>query len=314
MKKKCLYCGKEFYVKPCRFDRTKFHNKKCQLAYIKENPMSDEWKHNISKAKGGIKRDTRVCKECGTTFEVESWRKNLFCGRKCAMRNTGKQSRIPWNKGLTIKNSDILKTSGSKISNTLSHKHADGTLNVWNKGLTSETDERMKKLTEHLTQLRNTEGVWKEQWRDAMRRGQVKAWAEGVYDRPITAPEQLTWDHLVSKGCNVKWFKDASEDDPANTWYFQFPFHNAFVPDFACPDLKCVIEVHGCAIHGHNLDKCKLKTAKYGWTDFAVNNSKRDRKKYWLYHNKDWKWAIVWQCEVNDNDFHRLETYLDLKS
>lgn len=310
MEKKCLYCGISFYVKPCRFERTKFHSKKCQKLYQQENPMPQETREKISESKGGVKREDRICALCGKEFNVEKWRAKRFCDRKCSMRFTGQQSHTPWNKGLPSDDPRVIQNS-QKQAETIKKRYQSGEIKVWNDGLTSETDDRIAKLTAHLTKLRNTDGEWKEKWREAMRKGQVKAWAAGHYNRPITGCEQKTWDFLVSQGYNVKWFKDIAENDLENTWYFQFPFEDAFVPDFACPDKQHIIEVDGCAIHGHDLTKCKSRTTKYGWPKIAEDNQKRDRRKHSMYHRYGWKWANVWECEAELGDFHRIEKYLE---
>lgn len=272
--------------------------------------MPQEVRNKISSTKGGIKTEKRICIGCGIEFEVPKWSKKVYHNRQCAMKVIGSRSHHNiWNKGLGLDDPRI-KASSEKQSQTLKQRYASGELRIWNDGLTAETDERIRKLTDHLTQLRTTPGEWKDRWIESMRKGQVKAWAEGKYNRPITAPEQLTWNYLESLGYPVKWFKDIQPDDPPGTWYFQFPFFESFVPDFACPDREWIIEVNGCAVHGHDLDKCTLPGAKYGWNKFAEDNAKRDRKKYWLYNDKGWRWALVWQCEAEDGDFHRVLKYL----
>lgn len=314
MEKNCLYCGTSFYVKPCRMDRTKFHTKECQIAYLKENPMPLDTRLKISKAKGGIKTETRICarKDCGTEFTCPIGSKKIYHDRACSCKTIGEQSHPSWNTGLNKDNCEALMKQSKKQSSTMKSKYANGEMRPWNEGLTAQTDPRMAKMNETLTKMRNTPGEWKDSWRAALRKGQVKAWGDGKYNRELTSPEKLTWTYLESLGYLVKHFKDISTEDPINTWYCQFPFKEAFVPDFACPDLKCVIEVHGCAIHAHDLSKCQLRGAKYGWNEFAENNRKRDRCKYSLYHRSGWKWAIIWQCEADRGDFHRIAEYLEL--
>ena len=111
----------------------------------------------------------------------------------------------------------------------------------------------------------------------------------------------------------VKPYSEKSDDDEENTWYHQYPFEDTFTPDFACPDLKGIIEVNGCHHHGHDVAKCQHRTAKYkrAETDYVKDNIKRDRRKYSMYHRHGWKWALVWECEAHDNDFHRIEEYLE---
>jgi hypothetical protein len=315
MEKICLQCETVYKCRLARAVESKFCSTKCRFAYEKIHGRivltEEERKKRIERRK--IPTLEFVCIGCGVKFKATTHNKErIYCTRECGMKHIGHLPTNPWNKDLTKDSDHRLKQMGANHSKWLKEQYESGELNVWNKGLTAETDERMKALTEHLTILRNTDGDWKEKWRESMRKGQVKAWAEGKYNRPITDPEQKTWNYLESIGYNVKWFRDISDDDFPNTWYFQFPFFDAFVPDFACPDLQCIIEVNGCAVHGHDLAKCNLYGAKYGWTDFAQKNSKRDRQKYSMYHRKEWKWALVWQCEADNKDFHRLHSYLHL--
>jgi len=306
----CPICNKHMLMNPCRVGKKKYCSRQCKDKSAIGIPKSEAVRQKISEAKGGIKMKELVCTNCEIKFEVENWKKREFCSRHCSMSFIGKQSHSPWNKGLSPDDPRIIARS-VKQSKTLKERYETGEIKVWNKGLTAETDERMAKMTETLTTMRNTDGEWKEKWRESMRKGQVKAWAEGKYDRPITSPEQKVWDYLVSLGCNIKWFKDISEGDALNTWYFQFPFKDAFVPDFACPDLQLIIEADGCAIHAHDPQKCD-RNIKYGVTNFGLHNAKRDREKHHLYHKHGWKWANVWQCEAEKNDFHRIHRELGI--
>lgn len=309
MKKKCLHCECEFDVKPSRFERTKFHSKECRLAYSKQHGMSQETKDKISTTKGGIKKDKRICEACGVEFEVESWRKNRFHSRECAMRTIGKQPTNSWNTGLTKETNPTLARLADQHAKTMKQRYSDG-METWNKGLTKDTDERVAQYVATQTKQRNTDGEWKDKWRKSLSKGQVKAHAAGKYPFTFTIPEQLTWAHLESTGHTVKAYSDKSDNDLENTWYHQYNFKDAFVPDFACPDLNCIIEVNGCYHHGHDSDKCDGSIYRRGSSDYVENNIKRDRRKYSMYHRHGWKWALVWECEAHDGDFHRLKEYL----
>ena len=48
--------------------------------------------------------------------------------------------RIPWNKGLTKETDERLKTQGE----TFKQKYKDGKIKIWSDGLNKETDERIK--------------------------------------------------------------------------------------------------------------------------------------------------------------------------
>ena len=311
--KTCLNCGQEFLVKPSRYNREKCCCKTCSKEYKSKHGLSEETRQKISASKGGITTKEIICPVCGIHKEVEAWRKAKFCSRQCALQEGRKHIDEPWNKGLDKSHPTIAKIS-SDHSKHMKDKYDSGEIETWNKGLTKDTDDRVAKYVKTQTKIRNTDGPQKDKWRKALAKGQVKAHANGSYDHAytFTKPEQLTWKHLESLGYTVKACKDRSDSDPSNTWYHQYNFFDAFVPDFACPDLKCVIEVHGCAIHGHDPAKCTHRTSQYGWSKVAKDNLTRDRKKYSMYHRQGWKWAIIWECEAENGDFHRLNKYLNI--
>ncbi len=310
----CAVCGKPKIINPCRYKEGKrfFCNPEHQKEGQRGRTLSEATKKKISGTKGGISTEVRICKGCGINFEVPKWSKKIYHDRQCSSTIIGRLSNDPWNKGLTKENNERLKQMGEKHSQWLQKQYTSGKLKIWNKGLTVETDERMRKLSDHLTQMRNTEGPWKEAWRESMRKGQVKAHAAGKHPRTFTIPEQLTWNYLESLGYVVKAFSDKSDDDLENTWYHQYNFEDAFVPDFACPDQRCIIEVNGCYHHGHYSSKCNRAIYKRGNSDYVENNIKRDRRKYSMYHRHGWKWALVWECEAHDGDFHRLQERLGM--
>lgn len=312
--KNCRCCGKEFLVKPSLYHRKQYCDNICRIKFENDELSYRELRKKINKkiseAKGGVTKDKRTCEGCGVEFEVESWRKNRFCGRVCSMRYTGKNHSVSWNTGLTKESNETLDRLAFEHSERMKKRHE--TEDIWNKGLTKETDERVAAGVEKLTELRNSDGQWKDDWKKSLSKGQVHAWSQGKYPDKFTKPEQIVWEYLESLGFCVKSYSDKSDDDPTNVWYHQYPFFDTFVPDFASPGLKSIIEVDGCAYHAHDPDKCANLTAKYGWPKFAQDNAKKDRKKHWLYHDKGWKWANVWECEALKGDFHRLCQYLPL--
>ena len=310
----CAVCGKEKIITPCRYKEGKnfFCGPEHQKEAQKGRTLSDETKKRISESKGGIKKETRICEGCGIEFEIEKWKKNRFHSRECGCRFVGKKSHSnSWRKGLSLDDPKMVAAT-KKQSETLLQLYKDGTIKPWNEGLTAETDERVADYVKKQTDWRNTDSDAKDAWKQAMSKGQVQAHAAGKYPHTFTIPEQLTWAHLESLGYTVKPWADKSDNDPENTWYHQYNFENAFVPDFACPDLKGVIEVNGCHHHGHDVVKCQHRTAKYkrAETDYVKDNIKRDRRKYSMYHRHGWKWALVWECEAAQGDFHRIEEYL----
>lgn len=307
---KCCKCGRLEMIAQCRVKRKRFCSKICKDRFQCGIPKTNEVKKKISESKGGIKKETRVCAECNKEFEVKKWKKNRFCGRECSMRHVGKSSHhSPWNRGLPKDDPRVIENS-RKQSESLKKSYESGNAKIWNKGLTAETDSRMAALTRQWTEMRNTEGEWKDKWRESMRKGQVEAWSQGKYKNCNTKPELITKAYLESLGFNVKPYSEKTDNDPENTWYQQYPFEETFNPDFACPDLKCIIEVDGCAYHAHDTTKCSMVSDDYVWPDFTNRIVNRDKRKHSMYYRHGWKWANVWECEALNGDFHRITKYL----
>jgi endogenous inhibitor of DNA gyrase (YacG/DUF329 family) len=70
--KKCLECGKDFYVKRCEIEKRKFCSQECQLLYSRIHS-----------------RVVITCKQCGKEFEVKRGEANQgrdFCSYECSQK------------------------------------------------------------------------------------------------------------------------------------------------------------------------------------------------------------------------------------
>lgn len=67
--------------------------------------------------------------------------------------------RIPWNKGKTKDTDERLKKSGEKISQSLKEGFATGEIKSWNEGLTKETDERLVHIGENISKAKKGKEV-----------------------------------------------------------------------------------------------------------------------------------------------------------
>jgi DNA mismatch endonuclease, patch repair protein len=71
-------------------------------------------------------------------------------------------------------------------------------------------------------------------------------------------------------------------------------------PDLVMPRHDAVIFVHGCYWHRH--PGCRLATTPSTRTDFwtakFAANQERDRRNAADLHDKGWRVAIIWECEV----------------
>lgn len=80
-------------------------------------------------------------------------------------------------------------------------------------------------------------------------------------------------------------------------------------PDIVLPKYKTIIFINGCFWHGH--ENCKYyvipKTRTDWWVE-KINSTKfRDCKAIKELTQLGWNVRVIWTCEINTNDFHRLE-------
>ena len=255
-----------------------------------------------------------ICSECNKEFERDHWRihcdKPNYCSRQCSCKVTGRKSTQPWNKGLTAYTSSKVKILGDVISAIHKKSYSSGNRTVWNKGLTKETNSSLAQASITMSKTRNTPGPWRDWWKSQMSKGQVKAHAAGKYPHTFTKPEKDTWAYMTSIGLSVKKFEDIDPSDASGTWYHQVPIGEYWVADFACISSKQIVECNGCYIHGHRLDKCEHRTAQYGWSDISKRNRKKDIIKTAAYVKEGWTYALVWECEAERGDFHRVDKML----
>lgn len=85
MKKNCLNCGKEIYVKPSHFERKKYCSRKCKGEYQSKNPIAFEH----------LKTQKIVhCDYCGNELlrkpSVLKKTKNVFCNQGCKSKYQSK--------------------------------------------------------------------------------------------------------------------------------------------------------------------------------------------------------------------------------
>lgn len=76
MKRNCITCGKEFYVKPSQEHERKNCSKKCRDKYFKTSMIGE---NNPNWKNGGLKK----CKECSVEFKTYN-KNTVFCSNKCS--------------------------------------------------------------------------------------------------------------------------------------------------------------------------------------------------------------------------------------
>jgi len=80
-------------------------------------------------------------------------------------------------------------------------------------------------------------------------------------------------------------------------------------PDIVLHKLKKVIFIHGCFWHGHkNCPRSKRPTSNIPfWTNKLDNNLQRDKKKLRELKSLGWKYLIIWQCQIKNNEHLKIK-------
>ncbi len=174
----------------------------------------------------------------------------------------------------------------------------------WNKGLSSETDSRMKIVSEKRTGF-IASAETREKLRLARKLSPLKArhttphsaetikklrsntskmWAEGVFSRK-TSIEKIVENFLLSLSL---------KEEPV--FQYQIDYYSV---DFAFPKSKIAIECNGTFFHVDpriypNGPICAIQRRNFG-RDVA--------KKKWVVDKKGWFMLELWETEINDGTF-----------
>ena len=228
-------------------------------------------------------RGDHVCAYCGGYAEFQ-----LKSGKWCCHRTTSGCPEIKRKNSQGCKNAYI---KGRKKCDFSEHL-------VWNKGLTSETDERVKSLTNKLKEgyktgriipsFRNRKHT--DDTKEKISISMKKAHAEG---RAHNIGE-CRWNNKPS--WPEQWFMTVIENEFTDKKYQrEFPFHR-FSLDFAWVEKKKCIEIDG---EQHEVD---------------VEQKRRDLQKDNLLHEDGWKLLRMPWKEVFKNPKHwinKARTFID---
>lgn len=234
----CKYCGKEFE------NRFKLNGHIC---WCKSNPNA-KGKSNFNSKSGKEKRKS-----------LNENRDDLFCqycGKQCKNLNSLKQHEVRckknpysilvkdnlyeyrlklqsgdetvWNKGLTKETDERVKNQGETCHN----RYVNGEIKCWCDGLTKDTDDRIKKYSSKISDTISNKienGDWHCQNRQRIE------YKESIFDS--------TWEFEFVKfldAHNIKWVR--------NEHSFVYIFENSehrYFPDLYLPDHDLYIEIKG---------------------------------------------------------------------
>jgi DNA mismatch endonuclease (patch repair protein) len=77
-------------------------------------------------------------------------------------------------------------------------------------------------------------------------------------------------------------------------------------PDIILPKFKTVIFVHGCFWHGHEecaKGKRRPKRNCIYWQNKIIGNIERDKRVKNELEQIGWRVLIIWECQIQDNEY-----------
>ncbi len=232
----CKYCGKEFESSA----KLGGHVTHCKL-----NPNYNE---NLEKCKNNINAAHKCIKYDNIEYKC------VYCGKICIGKNSLKQHEIrckenpnkikttftyskprkmtkpSWNKGLTKETDERVR----KYSETISKKYKDGTNKVWSDGLTKDTDERIKKSAE-IIKYTVTQKIQNNEWHCSFSKSRTHIYKGCSFHGK--------WEVSFAKYLDLKYI---NWERPKNN--FEYIFENCkhfYTPDFYLPDFDLYIEIKG---------------------------------------------------------------------
>ena len=196
-----------------------------------------------------------VCKYCGKECKNTNSLKNHE--RLCKSNPNRQESPFVkynktkgdvWNKGLTKETDERVRRNGESISNL----YKSGKIKNWCDGLTKDTDKRLLKMSEKISDT-VLENVKNDNWHNSFGKSKIVKY-KGIKFHG-------NWEVEFAKFLdthNIEWER--------NTQKFEYSFENKthhYTPDFYLPEFDLFIEIKG---YPTQRDFCK-------WNDFP--NDKR---------------------------------------
>lgn len=83
-------------------------------------------------------------------------------------------------------------------------------------------------------------------------------------------------------------------------------------PDIVFPGRKKIIFINGCFWHGHDCKRAALpKSNKDFWESKINGNIERDKINFIKLSDMDWKYLVIWQCEIKKSNLDTLSNKMD---
>jgi len=307
MIKNCLYCGKEFNVRPFEYDRRKCCSRECigkyqlskvnvkckwcgkDLIVIKSKKDKNNFCDINCLGKWNSKRRnnkvSKICSVCGKEFLVAKGRENtaVTCSVKCQnewqrINRTGINSpnwisdggdlTCEWCGKTYHVNHSIYNHRGSRFcSRKCKQKH-------WSKNIRTSDDFKNKQ------KIANSK-----QWKSKSFREKIRITAlntlHSFKDKRETSIEKKIRQYLETN--NVK-------------FEAQYIINNKFCVDFIIPDKNIIIEAFGDYYHSNPLF---YGDGKRKLNNMQISNKNRDKSRVAYLNKCGYKLWIIWERDIN---------------
>lgn len=307
---KCTFChnsikiGKKFcslscyysYLKTKKGDKNSFFGKKHQkhtLTTLSEKAKlrkhSEETKKKIGLAQKGISK--------GPMHEKT---KNRLSQK---IKQGFLEGRIVWNKGLTKKNNKSIKTTSEKLSIIAKQR-----ISIKNPMFGKKRSEKQKQQQSKYMKNRfiGEKNAFFGKKHTEKTKNKLSNLAKLRLKRPgviARLREQGVKSLLFGKkhSTKIELLVKGELEKRDIDFVFQYKFRNykgqyVCVSDFAFPNEKIIVEVHGDFHHANPkiYSKEKLKPIQ-------IKTIENDMRKTQLYEKEGWKLIILWGKDINDN-------------
>jgi hypothetical protein len=233
---KCKYCGKEFETS----QKLNGHVGWCEMNPNKrDKSVLNHTRSAIKNTSSKLKGVEVACQYCGKLCKLYGLKNHE---RTCKMNpnrvpQRGTHSKltghiyVAWNKGLNKETDERVRKNAEAVSNS----YKSGKCKVWCDGLTKENDERLAKMSKNISDTVNDK-VANEEWHSSL--GKVHHYECNGYTMhgkwELALAEYLNKKKISWERCKDKF-----------RYYFEEAWHY-YHPDIYLPDYDLYIEVKGC--------------------------------------------------------------------
>jgi len=172
-----------------------------------------------------------------------------------------------WNKGLTVRNSNIIRKSEEKRLKTWKKLYEEGKVSSWIKGLTKETDDRLKQFAKiikktHWSKTPNRDKIIQKRTETRKNNDGYKSWSKGLtkYTHPSikSSSDKRKGKYGLSGEKNPRWLGGKSFEPYDKTFHNRFKRTIRKRDNYVCLICNIHQEKLSSALNVHHINYDKL--------------------------------------------------------